>query len=154
MCDCGLQLQAYLDGELDFSQRAELEAHLAACADCATELTKLRKLSKLIQAYEPVLPAGVMARMYEAIEDASGRMLIRLVARLTAAAAVLLLGGSLWLVSQTPRANTDVAQAQNNNDVVLPAPWEHAAVALNADPSPDVQFASLVLADTSNVRGQ
>jgi anti-sigma factor RsiW len=154
MCNRSHELQSYLDDELNPSQRADFESHLATCADCAADLARLRNLSNLIRSYEPQLPFGMMSRVYEAIEDASGRMIIRLVTRLTAVAAALLLASSLWLVSQTRAQLSEPENVADAQQVVLPTQWEHAAVALNADPSPDVQFASLVLADTSSARGQ
>jgi len=42
-------LSAYVDGELPKAARADLEAHLAACASCAAHVEELRSLSRTIR---------------------------------------------------------------------------------------------------------
>jgi anti-sigma factor RsiW len=49
-----LNLQAYVDGELDAVQRAELEKYLTKDADARTLVTGLQQLSTLLKAGEPV----------------------------------------------------------------------------------------------------
>lgn len=53
---CRDNLSAYLDGELQPGERAQLEAHLAGCPDCRARLGQLRAVSGLVkaQALEPV----------------------------------------------------------------------------------------------------
>lgn len=45
-----LQLQAYLDAELDANQSLEMEAHLAGCPDCRQELANQRVLRRALAA--------------------------------------------------------------------------------------------------------
>lgn len=49
-----LNLQAYVDGELDAAQRAEVEKCLAKDADARTLVTGLRQLSEILKQGEPV----------------------------------------------------------------------------------------------------
>lgn len=41
------ELQAYLDAEVTASARAQIEAHVATCADCAAEAAQLRSASRI-----------------------------------------------------------------------------------------------------------
>ncbi len=51
------QLSALLDNELDEQERADLEAHLGACAECRAELESLRRVRALVRALpQPSLP--------------------------------------------------------------------------------------------------
>ena len=43
-------LDAYLDGELDPAKRAELEEHLAGCAECQQKLDRLRQFREFFTA--------------------------------------------------------------------------------------------------------
>jgi len=49
-----LDLQAYVDGELDSSRRAEVERALAGDADARRLVDGLRQLSELVRTHEPV----------------------------------------------------------------------------------------------------
>ena len=50
-------LDAYLDGELEPDKRAELEQHLAGCAECKQKLDRLRQLREFFAADAPHYPA-------------------------------------------------------------------------------------------------
>jgi anti-sigma factor (TIGR02949 family) len=50
-------LDAYLDGELDPAERAELEQHLAGCAECQQKLDRLRQFREFFTANAPHYPA-------------------------------------------------------------------------------------------------
>jgi anti-sigma factor (TIGR02949 family) len=50
-------LDAYLDGELDPAKRAELEQHLAGCAECQQKLDRLRQFREFFTANAPHYPA-------------------------------------------------------------------------------------------------
>jgi len=51
------QLSALMDNELGAQERAELEAHLATCAQCRAELASLQRASALLRALpQPTLP--------------------------------------------------------------------------------------------------
>jgi hypothetical protein len=55
-------LSAYLDGELEPTQQAEVAAHLAACQECARALEDFRALGEGIRALPGVpVPAGMRA---------------------------------------------------------------------------------------------
>ncbi len=64
------RLDAYLDGELDSSRAAELEAHLATCRDCAAALDAHRKLQGAIRALAPyhVAPAALRQRASDLVK--------------------------------------------------------------------------------------
>lgn len=49
-----LDLQAYVDGELDASRRAEVERVLASDAEARALVDGLRQLSELVRTHEPV----------------------------------------------------------------------------------------------------
>ena len=50
-------MMASLDGEISMEDRAELEAHLAECADCRREFDELSKLSELVGEIELTKPS-------------------------------------------------------------------------------------------------
>jgi anti-sigma factor (TIGR02949 family) len=62
-------LDAYLDGELEPDKRAELEQHLAGCAECKQKLDRLRQLREYFAAdaphhrAPPELKGKVLARL-------------------------------------------------------------------------------------------
>ena len=61
------QLSAYVDDEISASERAEIEAHLAACDDCRTTVRSLRETGTLAALLPEVLPppnlrAQILAR--------------------------------------------------------------------------------------------
>jgi len=114
------RLSEYIDGELDSSERAVLEAHLATCGQCFATLADLREVvarAKSLEDREPTkdLWAGIRAGMTPANDAAPGRQAVRpfgrrfsfSVPQLMAAsiALVLLSGGGAWLAlrsSQSP----------------------------------------------------
>ncbi len=117
------ELQDLLDGRLDIEHRADVEAHLAACAQCRLELEALRSVKRVVKealaedlngavSFAPKeAPAGLLERIAEALdeEDRSARAdrqrTVRRVAYtfLAAAAAALLL--LLW-----PRGAGDLTE--------------------------------------------
>lgn len=55
------QLSAYIDGELDATERADLEAHLPGCVECRTALADLRSIHGLLAAMPgPRLPRAFL----------------------------------------------------------------------------------------------
>lgn len=93
------ELQDLLDGRLDIEHRADVEAHLAACAQCRLELDALRSVKQVVKkpfAFEA--PAGLLERIAEALdeEDRSAgahrqRTVLRVAYTLLAAAAAVLI---------------------------------------------------------------
>jgi anti-sigma factor RsiW len=131
------RLSEYIDGELDNTERAALEAHLATCGQCYATLAELRQVvarAKTLEDREPAkdLWAGIRAGMTPAQVPATGRPAPSLrsgqavrpsgrrfsfsVPQLLAAsiALVLLSGGGAWLalkpeaVAVTPRPGTPI----------------------------------------------
>lgn len=51
-------LTAYVDGELEGAERAELESHLASCAACSDAVAAERRLGAMFAALPEVTPAG------------------------------------------------------------------------------------------------
>ena len=62
------QLSDYIDGELEASLCAELEADLAGCPDCRVMVDTVRKTITLYRAQAPAeLPADVEDRLYRVL---------------------------------------------------------------------------------------
>src|SRR5215469_11100979 len=58
------RLSAYLDGELDETERAALEQHLPTCEECRSLLAELRETRSLLQA----MPAPTLPRSFRVPE--------------------------------------------------------------------------------------
>lgn len=69
--EMGLLLQASLDGELDAAHAAQVERHLAGCADCRGELERLQKLRAALRrhATRHRLPDSVRADLLARLPD-------------------------------------------------------------------------------------
>ena len=66
--DVKRQLADYLEGELDLSDRAGVDAHLDACPDCAEEVREMRQTIQLLRSMPdpeqpPMVAANVMRRI-------------------------------------------------------------------------------------------
>ena len=62
------QLSDYLDGDAAAAVCAEIERHLAGCADCRAVVDTLRKTVYLYQALpQPELPVGARERLLAAL---------------------------------------------------------------------------------------
>jgi len=112
------RLSEYIDGELDSSERAVLEAHLATCGQCFATLGELRQVVTRAKALEDRAPAkdlwaGIRAGLTQGSEPrrhapgVASRRFTFSVPQLMAAsiALVLLSGGGAWLAlrsSQSP----------------------------------------------------
>lgn len=66
-------LSPYLDGELDPSARAEVEAHLAACPECAGLADRMRVALAAFASFPEVEPSPALRRRLMAIPDRSRR---------------------------------------------------------------------------------
>ena len=66
------QLSAYLDGELEASAKADLEAHLATCGACASDLRQLREVSRTVRegAGVPEPDAALRGRLALSLREA------------------------------------------------------------------------------------
>jgi anti-sigma factor RsiW len=120
-CD-GVKLQAYHDGELPPSERAEVESHLNACDHCRTALAELRELSSAFAEVSlPELPGPVMSRLHGVwpkSRAASDRAVRRITGWMTAVAAAVLAFGLIHTraLQRTTEARVD--------------PWELDAAAV------------------------
>lgn len=67
-------LSAYLEGELAAGERAEVEAHLAACPACAEIAALMRETMAATAAFPEAAPsAGLLARLYAIPEEAPAK---------------------------------------------------------------------------------
>jgi hypothetical protein len=122
------RLSEYIDGELDNTERAALEAHLETCGHCYATLADLRQVvsrAKALEDREPAkdLWAGIRAGLTPARGAVPGRPAIRpsgrrfsfSVPQLLAAsiALVLMSGGGMWLASRSDQTPTPIAQRED-----------------------------------------
>ena len=62
------QVSDYIDGDLEEALCAELESHLAECANCRVMVDTVRKTITLYQGQTPAqLPSDVEARLYRVL---------------------------------------------------------------------------------------
>ncbi len=94
-CDHQQHLAAFYDGELSPRQHAEMEIHLAGCADCRRELASLQQLSTVLTRAPLALPSQIAMARLEAAPRLQERAVRRMAGWMTAAAAVVL-AFSLW----------------------------------------------------------
>jgi anti-sigma factor RsiW len=68
--DRELLLNAFIDGELDAANTAELEAHVAGCGGCREELDRLRSVHDALATpgVRHEMPAGTKARLLSSID--------------------------------------------------------------------------------------
>ncbi len=108
-------IEAYLDGELDAAQKADMEQHLSECGDCGLVYERLSNLRNDLRVSAPRYEASELlrARVRNSLRAEAGATTIR--ARVWevnawAIAATVLLAISLgWNVMQL-RSRSDVAQ--------------------------------------------
>lgn len=88
----GKYLSPYIDGELDTSEIALLESHLAQCDRCSKEFAEIKRLHRLFRQVERFsAPPGFRAEVMERIngEPVKGFSLFPVVTRFAEAAAVI-----------------------------------------------------------------
>jgi len=128
------RLSEYLDGELDSTERAAIEEHLATCGQCYAALADLRQVVAQAKSLEDTPPAtdlwpGIRAGLTPARGagvsrpgPARSRRFSFTVPQLLAAsiALILLSGGSAWLALRQGPTNTAepvaVTRPQNSRD--------------------------------------
>jgi anti-sigma factor RsiW len=133
------RLSEYIDGELDNTERAALEAHLATCGHCYATLADLRQVvarAKTLSDREPTkdLWAGIRAGLTEELgvrltpgrRPGVSRRFSFSVPQLLAAsiALVLLSGGSAWLALKPTGAKSVTRGPQ---PVITPVSWTAGA---------------------------
>jgi anti-sigma factor RsiW len=135
MSECDEQLLgAYHDGELNPTDRARVEQHLAQCPTCSAELARLRQASQLLREYpfQDITP-DELTQLHQAIDESNEDQFVwRIGGTLGLIAASILVVGFAWLRS-LPTA-TPIGQQQTQL-ASHPAPvWERVAVTLRPDP--------------------
>ena len=126
-CQHSRQLSAYYDGELHPEECRALEAHLAECALCREELAHLRTLSRLVAgAGETPVPEGMEQRLHQRIDSAGDVVVVRLVERLMAVAAVVMVASVVWLWQAQGTEASPTAEAWESTVISqsLPTPRE------------------------------
>ena len=137
------RLSEYIDGELDSTERAALEAHLATCGQCYATLGELRQVVARAKSLEDSPPTtdlwtGIAREIRREQAPARRDRLVRrrfslTVGQLLAAsiALVLLSGGSAWLalrqgptdtpepIAVTRPAGTRVASWTGSTDIAV-----------------------------------
>ena len=121
--DARERLSDLLDDALEAEARAQIDAHLAGCAECRRELERLRATVSLLRAVErPQAPAGFVERVLEATRPAPWhrRLLdwlaaVRLLRFPVEAAAVVLVASlAVYVFQETPAlrqaARPEIAQ--------------------------------------------
>jgi hypothetical protein len=139
------RLSEYIDDELDSTERAALEAHLATCGQCYATLAELRQVVTRAKALPDTPPTtdlwpDIRARLTpgrrpEVSRDTTNvrRRFSFSVPQLLAAsiALVLLSGGSVWLALQQRPIDTPVATPQPT--ITPAATWTRSTDAAIAD---------------------
>lgn len=129
-------LQAYVDGRLPESRRAEVEAYVAARPDEAARVAAYRAQGEALRAlYAPVLDEPVPERFAKATRPRSARWL-----RLAAALAWMVIGGALGWQLHSSLAVRQAAQEPG-------APIARNAAIAHATYSPEVRHPVEVGAD-------
>lgn len=122
---------ALLDGELSAAERAQVEAHLATCADCTAELAALARTLGMLHALPAArAPLGFVDRVLEAARPLPwhrrlGRRLfqpLRVKLPLEAAAVVLVALGAVYVFQNTPELQQASRQEQPASAPVPVAP--------------------------------
>jgi anti-sigma factor RsiW len=117
------RLSEYIDGELDATERAALEAHLATCGQCYATLGELQQVVARAKALEDQPPAANLwsgiaqeirrQRVPERRDRRDRRLFILTAPQLLAASIALMLvsGGGVWLAVQQRQAVTPTPEA-------------------------------------------
>jgi len=108
-CELHITLGRYHDGELAAPQRRGMEEHLRECRQCAAELEQMRLISQTVRAgvaeVRPRASEDFLARLAALAPNVERQTVLRFVTRLTAAAAAILVAGSIaWLSGANPSA--------------------------------------------------
>ncbi|MFF4773312.1 anti-sigma factor family protein [Microtetraspora fusca] len=114
--DVRIALGAYVLGALDDEETAAVEAHLDECPDCMAELAELSGLPPLLaqvteedirNAAEP--PRQVLDRLL--VATVRRRRRSRIMLALAASVAVVALGGTTWMATARPAADTSAGSS-------------------------------------------
>jgi len=128
------RLSEYLDDELSFEERAEIDAHLRTCGACRTVLEELRAVQTRAASLPAAAPdadlwPGIEARLgarpsVTAFRQRAARRFSFTLPQLVAAAAALMLvsGGGVWLSQLGGRATSlpPLAATDKSNPDIAP----------------------------------
>lgn len=125
------RLSEYLDGELDDTERAALETHLATCADCTAVLTDLRRVVARAQALDDRPPArdlwsGIAERIGVSTDDLARRRARRRVSftvpqLIAASVALVALSAAVARVLVRPATIPELVTTNPRSVIVIPA---------------------------------
>lgn len=154
------QCAAYLDGELNAADQAELDTHLATCPECAEYLAALRDIGHMLAVDDSEIPSSlhedimgvVLADAQSRTRAAQKRHYMPVFTMISAAAVVVLLVmtgtiGDLMGTGRTdslagPATMADAgAEAPNTAMFGAPAPTERGVVADNVTPKAEISAA-------------
>ena len=103
-CGFGGRISAFFDGETPASERREIEAHLAECAECAARLAAIRGISAALKsAYSPPVTEEFSDGLKVAYAMRRSDGILSLAERLTAAAAVVLAAAMIYIAADSQR---------------------------------------------------
>ncbi len=109
-CEKTSRIMAYHDGELPVEERQALESHVAECPVCGAELAGLRAVSERLRtADRPGVSCESTMRLWQQVRSVDERANWRLVWRLTAAAAVIVVVSLLGMNVSATQANGTTA---------------------------------------------
>jgi anti-sigma factor RsiW len=154
-----LQLDAFVDGELDASAQVEVETHLAVCPECRDEAAFTRALKHELrtQMAPPEAPAALRDRVRDALREADAPGQPRWQERawagafVAAAAAVLVVLGTL--VSSPPPASPPALAEGHAPAAVQPA-QSAQSVAQSTQPAQGMQPTQVVAGRNSRATAQ
>ena len=135
-CQFGQSVDAYHDGELSPAERERFERHLASCPACTQDLESIRAITRrLASAKLPAIPADVLGRLHRdapsrTVRRREDRAVLRIAEALTAAAAAILIVGSVGLFRTAQSSPSSTSSSAGRAPV---AAWERAAVTLQVD---------------------
>lgn len=130
------RLSEYLDGELDATERAALEAHLATCGQCYATLGELRQVVARAQQLEDAPPAkdlwfGIASRIRSDQPAGQARVVsprrrfsFTIPQLLAASIALAVLGGgSVMIALRSARVTPPPGIGANPGSIAQPAEW-------------------------------
>ena len=151
-------LSAYIDGQVNDSERARVEAHLDGCEACRSELTTLRATVDLLARLPQIVPSRSFALTREPEPVRSYEPLMWTARAVAPVAAVLLValvaGDSVGLITQrVPGESVAVETSVSDGGVAATQADASAAVAPaaapEAAPAPMAMAAQAVTEDTT-----
>jgi anti-sigma factor RsiW len=159
MNDCPFQprLSAYYDGELSDADHQAVKSHLARCAACSQELAAYGKLSLVLaQPTSAAIPAAALDRLRTRVRDSArqrwwrqaGAQFDRTVRRVTAVAAVILVGAMAALLS-LPARNAQSTRAREVMTESMASSPDAITPTVYSPGSEERQMARWIVADLS-----